>query len=223
MIVTLNCVSKIYQMGTLMTKALTNVSLSIQKGEFLCICGPSGSGKSTLLNLIGCLDCPTTGSVYVESKDVSTLSDNQLSQLRNQSIGFVFQSFNLVPVLTAFENIEYPLILQGVAKKDRYPRVIAGLQNVGLEKFAAHRPDELSGGQRQRVAIARALIGNPAMILADEPTANLDSQTGKEILEMMVLMNKRYQTTFVFSTHDPLVKQYASRVVHIKDGEIEQP
>ena len=223
MIVTLNCVSKIYQMGTLMTKALTNVSLSIQKGEFLCICGPSGSGKSTLLNLIGCLDCSTTGSVYVESKDVSTLSDNQLSQLRNQSIGFVFQSFNLVPVLTAFENIEYPLILQGVAKKDRYPRVIAGLQNVGLEKFAAHRPDELSGGQRQRVAIARALIGNPAMILADEPTANLDSQTGKEILEMMVLMNKRYQTTFVFSTHDPLVKQYASRVVHIKDGEIEQP
>ncbi|MCS6937397.1 MAG: ABC transporter ATP-binding protein [Candidatus Bipolaricaulota bacterium] len=211
-------VTKEYAMGHTVVKALRGVSLEIQRGEFLCIAGPSGSGKTTLLNLIGCLDKPTSGRVVLEGRDTSKLSAKELAWVRRQRLGFVFQTFNLVPVLTAYENVELPLLLLGVGTVERRRRVHELLEALGIRDFAHHRPDEMSGGQQQRVSIARALVTKPALVLADEPTANLDSETGKAIIELMHDLNKKRDTTFVFSTHDPKVMERASRVVQIRDG-----
>jgi putative ABC transport system ATP-binding protein len=214
-------VTKEYAMGRTVVKALRGVSLEIARGEFLCIAGPSGSGKTTLLNLIGCLDKPTSGRILIEGQDVSKLSPKELAWVRRQRLGFVFQTFNLVPVLTAYENIELPLLLLGVGAAERRRRVYALLEALGISELAHHRPDEMSGGQQQRVSIARALITEPALVLADEPTANLDSETGKAIIELMHELNKTHGTTFVFSTHDPKVMARASRLIHIRDGIID--
>jgi putative ABC transport system ATP-binding protein len=214
-------VTKEYAMGRTVVKALRGVSLEIARGEFLCIAGPSGSGKTTLLNLIGCLDKPTSGRILIEGQDVSKLSPKELAWVRRRRLGFVFQTFNLVPVLTAYENIELPLLLLGVGAAERRRRVYALLEALGIIELAHHRPDEMSGGQQQRVSIARALITEPALVLADEPTANLDSETGKAIIELMHELNKTHGTTFVFSTHDPKVMERASRLVHIRDGQID--
>lgn len=215
-------VSKTYDLGKTVVEALKGVSLDIEKGEFLSIVGPSGSGKTTMLNLLGCMDVPTSGKVFINDKDISNLNDKQATELRLRTIGFIFQSFNLIPVLTVYENIELPMILQKRLKKEYTKKITDILDEVGLTKYASHRPDELSGGQRQRVAIARALICDPHIILADEPTANLDSETGTSILEMMKEINREHQTTFIFSTHDPMVMNYASRKVVLKDGKIIQ-
>ncbi len=215
-------VSKTYDLGKTVVEALKGVSLDIEKGEFLSIVGPSGSGKTTMLNLLGCMDVPTSGKVFINDQDISNLNDKQATELRLRTIGFIFQSFNLIPVLTVYENIELPMILQKRLKKDYTKKITDILDEVGLTKYASHRPDELSGGQRQRVAIARALICDPHIILADEPTANLDSETGTSILEMMKEINREHQTTFIFSTHDPMVMNYASRKVVLKDGKIIQ-
>jgi putative ABC transport system ATP-binding protein len=214
-------VTKEYAMGRTVVKALRGVSLEIARGEFLCIAGPSGSGKTTLLNLIGCLDKPTSGRILIEGQDVSKLSPKELAWVRRRRLGFVFQKFNLVPVLTAYENIELPLLLLGVGAAERRRRVYALLEALGISELAHHRPDEMSGGQQQRVSIARALITEPALVLADEPTANLDSETGKAIIELMHELNKTRGTTFVFSTHDPKVMERASRLIHIRDGIID--
>jgi putative ABC transport system ATP-binding protein len=214
-------VTKEYAMGRTVVKALRGVSLEIARGEFLCIAGPSGSGKTTLLNLIGCLDKPTSGRILIEGRDVSKLSPKELAWVRRRRLGFVFQTFNLVPVLTAYENIELPLLLLGVGAAERRRRVYALLEALGISELAHHRPDEMSGGQQQRVSIARALITEPALVLADEPTANLDSETGKAIIELMHELNKTHGTTFVFSTHDPKVMARASRLIHIRDGIID--
>jgi len=214
-------VTKEYAVGRTVVKALRGVSLEIARGEFLCIAGPSGSGKTTLLNLIGCLDKPTSGRILIEGQDVSKLSPKELAWVRRRRLGFVFQTFNLVPVLTAYENIELPLLLLGVGAAERRRRVYALLEALGISELAHHRPDEMSGGQQQRVSIARALITEPALVLADEPTANLDSETGKAIIELMHELNKTHGTTFVFSTHDPKVMARASRLIHIRDGIID--
>jgi putative ABC transport system ATP-binding protein len=214
-------VTKEYAMGRTVVKALRGVSLEIARGEFLCIAGPSGSGKTTLLNLIGCLDKPTSGRILIEGQDVSKLSPKELAWVRRRRLGFVFQTFNLVPVLTAYENIELPLLLLGVGAAERRRRVYALLEALGISELAHHHPDEMSGGQQQRVSIARALITEPALVLADEPTANLDSETGKAIIELMHELNKTHGTTFVFSTHDPKVMARASRLIHIRDGIID--
>jgi putative ABC transport system ATP-binding protein len=214
-------VTKEYAMGRTVVKALRGVSLEIARREFLCIAGPSGSGKTTLLNLIGCLDKPTSGRILLEGQDVSKLSPKELAWVRRRRLGFVFQTFNLVPVLTAYENIELPLLLLGVGAAERRRRVYALLEALGISELAHHRPDEMSGGQQQRVSIARALITEPALVLADEPTANLDSETGKAIIELMHELNKTHGTTFVFSTHDPKVMARASRLIHIRDGIID--
>jgi putative ABC transport system ATP-binding protein len=214
-------VSKIYKLGKTEVPALRGVSLQVQRGEFLAIAGPSGSGKTTLLNLVGCVDVPTGGRVRVDGKDTLELSERALTDLRLHRIGFIFQTFNLVPVLTVFQNVEFPLLLQGGhSKKEREARVARLLEAVGLADHAKHRPSELSGGQRQRVAVARALVGNPALVLADEPTANLDSQTGAHIVDLMRDMNRRDGTTFVFSTHDARVMSHANAVVRIEDGRL---
>jgi putative ABC transport system ATP-binding protein len=214
-------VTKEYAMGRTVVKALRGVSLEIARREFLCIAGPSGSGKTTLLNLIGCLDKPTSGRILLEGQDVSKLSPKELAWVRRRRLGFVFQTFNLVPVLTAYENIELPLLLLGVGAAERRRRVYALLEALGISELAHHRPDEMSGGQQQRVSIARALITEPALVLADEPTANLDSETGKAIIELMHELNRERGTTFVFSTHDPKVMERASRLIHIRDGQID--
>lgn len=209
-----------YPMGKVTIDALRGVNAQVERGEFLCIAGPSGSGKTTLLNLIGCLDQPTSGSVLVEGQGTAALSRHDLALLRRRRIGFVFQTFNLIPVLSAYENVEYPLILKGLPAPERQRRVMQALEAVGLDGYAPHRPDELSGGQQQRVSIARALIGDPALVLADEPTANLDSETGEAILGIMRTLNRQQRTTFVFSSHDPKVIHQASRVIWLKDGQI---
>jgi len=209
-----------YLMGQVTIEALKGVDLDIARGEFLCIAGPSGSGKTTLLNLIGCLDKPSSGTICIEGQKTEELSAHGLALLRRKRIGFVFQTFNLIPVLSAYENVEYPLIMQGVSESERKERVLAALQAVGLADYARHRPDELSGGQQQRVSIARALIGKPALVLADEPTANLDSETGEAIMSIMRKLNREQGTTFVFSSHDPKVIGQASRVLRLLDGRI---
>jgi len=213
-------VSKEYAFGKQQLLALRNVSLSVLKGEFLAIAGPSGSGKSTLLNLIGCIDGPTSGSVYIEDQKTSDRTPDQLADLRAHKIGFIFQTFNLLPVLSAFENVEYPLLRFKLDKQKRRERVSKYLELVGVNKYAKHRPNQLSGGQRQRVAIARALITRPSIVLADEPTANLDHRTGGDILELMRCINQDKGTTFVFSTHDPRVMEMAGRLVRLEDGEM---
>jgi len=213
-------VSKTYRLGKVTVTALAGVSLAVKAGEFLAVAGPSGSGKTTLLNLIGCLDTPTSGEVAIDGEAISGLSPGRRADLRARKLGFVFQTFNLIPVLTAWENVEYPLLLQR-DRGDVAARVRAALEHVGLADRARHRPPELSGGQQQRVAIARALVTEPALVLADEPTANLDSRTGHEIVELMRRLNRERGTTFVFSTHDPRIVNAADRVIEISDGRLQ--
>jgi len=211
--------AKDYKLGQTIVPALRGVSLEVEPGEFMAVAGPSGSGKSTLLNLIGCLDHPTSGRVLIAGQDVAALDDNALSDLRARSLGFIFQTFNLIPVLSALENVEFPLLLRGGNHGGR-ERARRALDEVGLAGFERHRPDELSGGQRQRVAVARALVTDPVIVLADEPTANLDSATGESLLELMLEINRRDGTTFIFSTHDPRVMERAHRVVRLVDGRL---
>jgi len=214
-------VSKEYRLGNQTVPALHNISLSIEEGVFLAIAGPSGSGKSTLLNLIGCIDTPTTGRVLIDGMDTSGHTPDELADLRARTIGFIFQTFNLFPVLSAEENVEYPLLqFPELSREERRARVAKFLDVVQLSKQVRHRPSELSGGQRQRVAIARALATHPKIILADEPTANLDSRTGAGILELMKDINRTFQTTFVFSTHDKKVIAKADRLIRIEDGRV---
>ena len=214
-------VSKFYRLGDQQVPALRDVTLSIDEGVFLAIAGPSGSGKSTLLNLIGCIDTPTSGRILIDGRDTSGQTPDELADLRARSIGFIFQTFNLLPVLSAEENVEYPLLqFKELGREERRARVTKFLDVVQLGTFARHRPNELSGGQRQRVAIARALATHPRIILADEPTANLDSGTGAGILELMKKINRSFGTTFVFSTHDKRVIARADRLVRIEDGHI---
>ena len=221
-IVELRSVSKIYEQGKVQVKAVDNMSLTIASGEFTVICGPSGSGKSTVLNLIGGLDSPTSGTVHLEGKDTSTMTRRDLSAIRRDRIGFVFQAYNLIPVLTAYENAEFVLALQGVAAAERRKRVMAVLEEVGLAGLEDRRPDEMSGGQQQRVAIARAIVPRPAIVLADEPTANVDSETAEALLTVMQTLNTEHGATFLFSTHDDRVMRRAKRIVHLKDGNIDE-
>ncbi len=211
-------VTRVFKIGKVETQALRGVSLSIENGEFTALVGPSGSGKTTLLQLIGCLDQPTNGHVYINSKDVSQLNRNQRADMRRGTIGFIFQFFALIPTLTAYENIEMPLLLNGYSAKERHERVMELLDAVGLTGRANNRPDQLSGGEQQRVAVARALATKPSLILADEPTANLDTANGKQVMETMKRLNQETGVTFVFATHDPRVIQYARRVVTLRDG-----
>ena len=217
--------TKDYQLGRTTVPALRGVSLAVERGEFMTVAGPSGSGKSTLLNLIGCLDHPTTGRVLIGDEDVATLGDDLLSDLRAEKIGFIFQTFNLIPVLSALENVEFPLLVRQSAgkgaRRNARERARRALEEVGLGELSRHRPDELSGGQRQRVAVARALVTDPVIVLADEPTANLDSATGETIVALMEEINRRDGTTFIFSTHDPRVMARAHRVLRLADGRIE--
>ncbi len=212
---------KTYQMGDEEIHALRGVSISIQRGEYIAIMGPSGSGKSTLMNLIGCLDTPTKGTYLLNDKEVSKMNDNELARIRNEEIGFVFQTFNLLPRATALHNVELPLVYAGIAKKERIDRAKKALEKVELTPRMHHRPNELSGGQRQRVAIARALVNNPSILLADEPTGNLDSKTGVEI---MALFDRLHATgnTIVLVTHEADIAAHAHRVVAIRDGGIEK-
>jgi len=213
---------KNYKVGHVEVPALRGIDLSIEEGEFMAIAGPSGSGKTTMLNLYGCLDKPTSGKVYIGEEDISKFSSNRLADIRNHNLGFVFQTFNLIPVLTAFENVEFPLILlKSGNKRKRRHAVMTMLEQVGLKELAYRRPLDMSGGQQQRVAIARALVKKPKMVLADEPTANLDSKTGEDILRLMYKMNMYTKTTFIFSTHDPMVMSYAKRLVRVHDGQIQ--
>jgi putative ABC transport system ATP-binding protein len=214
-------VSKSYRLGDKLVPALDDVTLSIDEGVFMAIAGPSGSGKSTLLNLIGCIDTPTRGRILIDGRDTSGRTPDELADLRARSIGFIFQTFNLFPVLSAEENVEYPLLqFKELGREERRARVAKFLDVVQLAKYARQRPNELSGGQRQRVAIARALATHPRIVLADEPTANLDSRTGAGILELMKDVNRSSGTTFVFSTHDKKVIAKADRLVRIEDGHI---
>jgi putative ABC transport system ATP-binding protein len=214
-------VTKEYTIGKVVTHALQGVDLSIQNSEFTALVGPSGSGKTTLLQLIGCLDQPTTGKVFINGQDVSKLKRDQRADIRRGTIGFVFQFFALIPTLSAYENIELPMLLNKIGQAERKERVNHLLELVDLTDRANHRPDQMSGGQQQRVAIARALATNPVLILADEPTANLDTENGKQVMETMVRLNKETGVTFVFATHDPRVIHYARRVVTLHDGMIE--
>jgi putative ABC transport system ATP-binding protein len=214
-------VSKQYALGKQTVTALQHVSMSVAKGEFMALAGPSGSGKSTLLNMIGCIDTPTSGKISIEGIDVSGKSPDELADLRLNTLGFVFQTFNLLPVLSARENVEYPLLQKrDLDKAERQKRIEHYLKVVGLEQHAHHRPNELSGGQRQRVAIARALATHPKIVLADEPTANLDHKTGEDILRLMKQLNHEEGTTFIFSTHDARVMEMADRVIELADGQI---
>lgn len=213
-------VSHTYRIGEQRTCAVREVDFRVEEGEIVSIAGPSGSGKSTLLNVMGCLLTPDSGAVRIMDKDMSALGDAAKAEIRRLHIGFIFQSFNLIPVLSAFENIEYPLIIGGVASDERKRRVGAILERVGLEQHRRKRPDQLSGGQKQRVAIARALIARPRFVLADEPTANLDSQTASEILALMSELNRESNTALIFSTHDPKVSAFAHRRVRLEDGKL---
>lgn len=220
-IVRIEHVYKDYLLGDQKVQALKDITLSFESGVFLAIAGPSGSGKTTLLNLIGCIDTPTSGKIFINEQDVSGRTADQLADLRSRTIGFIFQTFNLLPVLSAAENVEYPLLQRrDVSESERKQRVDYFLDIVGLSKFADHRPNQLSGGQRQRVAIARALVIQPSIVLADEPTANLDHKTGEEILLLMKQINRTFNTTFIFSTHDKRVISKADRLVRVDDGEI---
>jgi len=219
--VSLRNVDKTYRLDTVTVPALSGVSIDIRPGRFTVLCGPSGSGKTTLLNMMGCIDRPDTGEIQVDSQAVQAMTDDALSDFRARRIGFVFQNFNLLPVLTAFENVEYPLVLAAVPAAQRKERVRALLDAVGLADRAGNRPGQLSGGQRQRVAIARALATEPALVLADEPTANLDSQTGAEIIALMRRLQRERGASFVFSSHDPMVLAQADDVVRIRDGRID--
>ena len=218
-VVRIEHVSKDYLLGDQKVQALKDITLSFDPGVFLAIAGPSGSGKTTLLNLIGCIDTPTSGKIFINDQDVGGKTPDQLADLRSRTIGFIFQTFNLLPVLSAAENVEYPLLHRNdISKAERAKRVAYFLSIVGLSKFAEHRPNQLSGGQRQRVAIARALAISPSIVLADEPTANLDHKTGEEILNLMKQINRAFKTTFIFSTHDKRVIAKADRLIRVEDG-----
>ena len=219
--VSLRNVGKTYRLDTVTVPALSAVSIDIRPGRFTVLCGPSGSGKTTLLNMMGCIDRPDAGEIQVDGQAVQAMTDDALSDFRARRIGFVFQNFNLLPVLTAFETVEYPLVLAAVPAAQRKERVRALLDAVGLADRAGNRPGQLSGGQRQRVAIARALATEPALVLADEPTANLDSQTGAEIIALMRRLQRERGASFVFSSHDPMVLAQADDVVRIRDGRID--
>jgi putative ABC transport system ATP-binding protein len=217
----LNKVKKIYQQGKIEVPALRGVDLIVEEGEFTTIFGPSGSGKTTLLNMIGCLDTPTEGEIRLNDKKVSDLSRKELAMTRRYNIGFVFQSYNLIPVLTAYENVEFAIRLTDhTSESQMKEKVLKMLAEVGLKGLESRRPNELSGGEKQRVAIARALVKEPKIVLADEPTANLDSETAADVVDIMRKMNKELGTTFIFSTHDPAVMKYASRFINLKDGMI---
>ena len=214
-------VKKHYMLGDTRVDALRGISLEVEKGEFLAIAGPSGSGKSTILNMIGCIDNPTDGKVFIDGTEVEHLTDTQLTRYRRSKIGFIFQSFNLIPVLNVYENIEFPLLLRrSLSRKERDRMVMRFVEEVGLADRLKNKPNELSGGQRQRVAIARALVTSPLIILADEPTANLDSVTGHKIVELMKTINEVDKTTLIFSTHDSHIMEHARRVVQLHDGTV---
>ena len=219
-LIELRNITKLYIMGTEELYALKGVSLQIRKNEYVAIMGPSGSGKSTLMNIIGCLDTPTSGEYFLNGKNVSEMDDDELAEIRNREIGFVFQTFNLLPRSDAFHNVELPLVYRGLSKAERIERAEEALYNVGLEDRMKHKPNELSGGQRQRVAIARALVNNPSMILADEPTGNLDTKTGTEIMELLEELNEK-GNTIIIVTHEEEIALHAHRVVKIRDGMIE--
>lgn len=221
-IIRLENISKTYRLGQISVPALKGVHLTIRAGEFTAVVGASGSGKSTLLNIIGCIDSPDSGKVLLTGIDVHQLSDDQRSDLRNQKISFIFQSFNLIPVLSIFENVELPLLINAqIGTAERRDRVREAIRDVGLEKYESHRPDQLSGGQRQRAAIARALAGHPALVLADEPTANLDSDNSHRIIDLMLELNSQKRVTFLFSTHDEKLMGRVARILHIRDGVLE--
>jgi len=215
-------VRKVYPLGKVSVEAVRGVSFAIEKGDFVSIAGPSGSGKSTILNMIGCIDTPTAGIVEIEGAPTSGLSDKVLTRLRHDVIGFIFQSFNLIPVLDVFENIEFPLLMGDgkTSKTERRQWIDSLVAEVGLEQWRDHKPNELSGGQRQRVAIARALVTKPKIVLADEPTANLDSKTGEQIISLMKKINREMDTTFIFSTHDQKIVGIADHVIRLMDGEV---
>lgn len=213
-------VSKVYRQNTISVQALTDINLEIPKKDFLCLSGPSGSGKSTLLNLIGGLDRPTSGEVEVDGIALASLDKGALAKLRLQRIGFVFQAYNLIPVLTARENVEFVMQLQGMSAADRRARAMDMLKEVGLADLEDRRPGELSGGQQQRVAVARAIVSEPSLVLADEPTANLDSKTAQALMELLAHMNTEHNVTFIFSTHDKLVMDFSRRLIQLHDGRI---
>ncbi|MFO1518864.1 MAG: ABC transporter ATP-binding protein [bacterium] len=215
-----NHVMKEYSLGKVKVQALKDLNLSVSEGEFLCIMGPSGSGKTTLLNMMGLLDTPSNGEILLNERSTSGLTYQEAAKLRSHYVGFIFQSFNLFPVLSAFENVEYPLLFLPLSKRERRDRVWEALSDVQLREVALHRPDELSGGQRQRVAIARAIVNRPKLVMADEPTANLDSASTENVISLMQRLNQKNKTTFVFSTHDPRVMHHATRIVTLKDGAI---
>lgn len=219
-VIALRRVRKSYRLGKVEVPALSDIDLDIQGGEFVALAGPSGSGKTTLLNLIGCLDKPTTGRILLDGEDITQTSLDRLAEVRSSKIGFIFQTFNLLPVLTAFENVEYPLLLSGVPRKERRQRVHEWLDHVGLTVQAGQRPDQLSGGQRQRVAIARAMVTLPVLVLADEPTANLDSETAGQILDLLHSINQHTGVTFLFATHDAAIISRAHRRIRLRDGRI---
>lgn len=212
-------INKSYEIGHERFYALKDVNLKVHSGEFIAIIGPSGSGKSTLMNIIGCLDTPDSGEYYIDDENVAKLDDNKLAKIRNSKIGFVFQRFNLLPRLTAFENVELPLIYMGLNKKDRYEKAMKSMETVGILDRIKHKPSEMSGGQQQKMAIARAIAGEPEIILADEPTGNLDSRSGKEILNILTRLNKQGKTLLLI-THDKEMEKYAQRTIKISDGMI---
>jgi len=219
-IIELRDVKKIYRMGNVFVNALNGVSLKVKRGEFLSVVGKSGSGKSTLVNQIGCIDTPTDGHVYLDGEDIANMSESELAQIRGRKIGFVFQVFNLMPTLTVYENVTLPLIFQGISQSEMDRRVGEVLKLVDLTDRKSHKPGELSGGQRQRVAIARALINNPEVVLADEPTGNLDSKTGNEIMDFLYKLNRRKEVTVILVTHDHDLAKLAERTVVLSDGKI---
>ncbi len=218
--VRLEGVTKVYRTDSVETHALRGIDLVIHAGEFTAIAGPSGSGKTTLLNIIGGLDTPTSGRVIVAGRDLTQMSPSELADFRLHTLGFVFQSYNLIEVLSAYENTEFVLLLQGVPKEERRRRAMAILEEVGLAGFANRRPTQLSGGQQQRVAVARAIVAQPQLVLADEPTANLDSETATRLMKLMLELNRTYGVTFLFSTHDPLVMRMARRLIELRDGKV---
>jgi putative ABC transport system ATP-binding protein len=219
-VIELRNVKKMYRMGTQEVHALAGVSLSIYKNEYIAIMGPSGSGKSTMMNIIGCLDTPTSGEYYLKGQNVSDMSDDELARIRNKEIGFVFQTFNLLPRVNCLQNVELPLIYSGLRKRKRHELATQALQNVGLADRMHHKPNELSGGQRQRVAVARALVNNPSILLADEPTGNLDSRTGEEIMQLFEALY-RQGNTIVVVTHEEDIARHARRILRLRDGMIE--
>jgi len=213
-------ITKTYQQGIIEVHALTDIDFNVQRGEFICLSGPSGSGKSTLLNMIGGLDAPSSGEIFIDGEEIDELDKSELADMRLHKIGFIFQAYNLIPVLTAQENIEMVMQMQGINKADRNRKSLSILKEVGLEGLENRKPPELSGGQQQRVAVARAIVSRPSLVLADEPTANLDSVTANKLIDLMLSMNEQHKTTFIISTHDPMIMQRAKTLVKLHDGKI---